>query len=104
MLNKRDLEGYLEINHKESPGITPELAAKIGRGTIPVGAGQTLKAATYKCPYCEWLIVRNPARERPRNYDPKTDRYICDNCSLRRKLGDELKPMSQVIDEFMSKA
>jgi hypothetical protein len=104
MFSKRELEGYLEIDHRESPGITPELAAKIGCGTIPVGAGQTLKAATYNCPYCEALIVRNPERERERAYCRKLDRYICDGCDLKRKLGVELKPMKQVIDEFIDAA
>lgn len=99
MLSKRDLEGYLEIDHRESPGITPELAAKVGRGTIPVGAGKRLQAAVTLCPYCERGVIRNPERERDRAYDSKTDRYICDDCDLVRKLGGELKPMKQVIDE-----
>ena len=104
MFSKRELEGYLEIDHRESPGITPALAAKVGRGTIPVPAGQVFKAATMNCVYCERLIIRNPGRERPRNFDPKTDRFMCDDCSLVRKLGGELKPMKQVIDEFQEAA
>src|SRR5205823_4513732 len=104
LLSKRDLEGYIEINHKDSPGISPELAAQVGRGTIPVAAGQVFQAAATTCPYCERLVIRNPLRERERAYDAKTDRYICDDCALVRKLGGELKPMKQVIDEFMDKA
>lgn len=101
MLSKRELEGYLEIDHRESPGISRELAAQVGHGTIPVEAGKRLQLATYMCPYCEAQIIRNPMRERDRAYCRKLDRYICDNCDLQRKLGVELKPMKQKIDEFV---
>lgn len=104
MFSKRDLEGYLEIDHRESPGISQDLAVQVGRGTIPVQAGKRFQAAATICPYCETIVVRNPSRERARAYDPKTDRYICDNCDLIRKLGGQLKPMKQIIDEFVDAA
>ena len=104
MFTKRELEGYLEIDHRESPGITPALAAKVGQGTIPVEAGKRFQAVTFTCPYCERLIVCNPARERARNWNTKTDRYICDDCAQAIHLGVELKPMKQVIDEFADAA
>lgn len=104
MFSKRELEGYLEIDHRESPGISRELAAQVGHGTIPVEAGKRLQAATYNCPYCEALVVRNPSRERERAYCRKLDRYICDDCDLKRKLGVELKPMKQIIDELQNAA
>lgn len=100
MFSKRELEGYLEIDHRESPGITLELAAKIGRGTIPVAAGKKFQAATMHCPYCERMIIRNPSRERARNFDPKTDRYMCDDCALVRQMGGELISMKQKIQEL----
>lgn len=104
MFSKRGLEGYLEIDHRDSPGITPEEAARAGRGTVPVAAGSRLQLAVTICPYCETTIVRNPNRERPRAYDPKTDRYICDRCDFLRKLNGELKPMKQIIDEWADAA
>lgn len=103
-LAKRDLEGYLEIDHRESPGISRELAAKLGQGTIPVEAGKRFQVAVTLCPYCERQIFRNPKRERDRAYCSKIDRYICDDCDLVRKLGGELKPMKQIIDEVHNAA
>lgn len=102
MFSKRELEGYLEIDHRESPGISQELAAKVGHGTIPVEAGKKFQAAITLCPYCERQVIRNPARERDRAYCPKVNRYICDDCDLVRKLGGELKPMAKIIDEFQN--
>ena len=104
LLSKRNLEGYLEIDHKNSPGVTSAQAAQVGRGTIPVPAGTRLQLAVTICPYCETQIIRNPSRTRERAYDRKTDRYICDGCALLRKLNGELKPMKQIIDEWANAA
>lgn len=102
MAGIRDREGYLEIDHRESPGISRELAAKVGRGTIPVEAGKRLQAATLHCVFCESMLIRNPDRERPRAYCPKYDAYMCDRCDLLRKNGHDLKPAKQVLDEVMT--
>jgi hypothetical protein len=103
MFSKRELEGYLEIDHRESPGITPELAAKVGRGTIPVLAGTIFKAATYNCSHCEALVVINPKRTRTRGYCPKCDRYVCDLCEAELVRTGVCRPFKQVLDEFIDK-
>ena len=104
MIGKRVFEGYLCIDHRESPGFTPA-EAKAGRLSreYPLGKGKLFEAGASKCPYCERLIIRNPFRERERAYCRKLDRYICDDCDLRRKMGGELKPMQQIIDEHLAK-
>jgi hypothetical protein len=104
VFSKRELEGYLEIDHRESPGITPELAAKVGHGTVPVGPGQIFKAATYNCSHCEALVVINPDRTRVRGYCPKCDRYVCDLCEAERVRTGMCRPFKQVIDEFIDNA
>jgi hypothetical protein len=103
MFSKRELEGYLEIDHRESPGITPELAAKIGRGTVPVPAGTVFKAATYNCSHCEALVIINPKRTRTRGYCAKCDHYVCDLCETERVRTGVCRPFKQVIDEFIDK-
>jgi hypothetical protein len=104
MFSKRDLEGYLEIDHRDSPGISSEIAVRVKRGTLPVPGGTRLQLAVTICPYCDAQIIRNPSRVRERAYDSKTDRYICDGCDLLRKLNGELKPMKQIIDEWANAA
>lgn len=104
MFSKRELEGYLEIDHRESPGITPELAAKVGRGTIPVPAGQIFKAATFNCSHCETLVVINPKRIRARGYCPKCDHDVCDFCEGERIRTGVCRPMKQIIEEFQEAA
>ena len=91
---QRELEGYVRIDHRESPGLDTPIAAK----------GQFFEAPTYTCPYCQTIVIINPKRTRDREYDSKLSRHICDACGAKRKLGIDLKPMTQVIDELMTAA
>lgn len=89
--SKRELEGYLRIDHRESPGLNHPL---LGKGTL-------FEAKTYTCPYCQRQIIVNPLRTRDREYCRKLDRYMCDVCGGKRKLGITLKPFKQVIEEYL---
>lgn len=104
MFSKRELEGYLEIDHRDSPGITPEQARLAGRGTIPVGSGKKFQAPVANCSHCEAIVVMNPLRTRDRAYCGKCDRYICDLCEAERVRTGVCRPMKQVIDEFVDRA
>lgn len=101
MFSKRELEGYLLIDHRESPGITPEEAAKAGRGTVPVGRGMKFEAPTVNCSHCRRLVVLNPLRTRDRAYCPKCDHYLCDSCEAARAQTGECYTFAQRIDDFM---
>jgi hypothetical protein len=108
LFSKRSLEGYLEIDHRESPGLTPEQARAASRFAcvpmLPVGAGQILKTSTINCSHCERLVVKNPARVRERGYCPKCDSYVCDWCEAERVRTGVCRPFKQVIDEFIDAA
>lgn len=105
MHSRRELEGYLLIDHRDSPGITPEQAAKAGKATVSVGAGKRLEAPTYNCSHCTALVIIEPTRTRARAYCPKCDRHICDKCEIIRVAsGGACKPFKQVIDELLAKA
>lgn len=104
MFRKTELEGYLELDHRESPGFTPEQckAARFGH-TMPVGS-KRFQLKTYTCCGCQRQIIVNPERERARNYCRKCDRYMCDDCSLSFKLTGEHKSFKQIIDEYLEDA
>lgn len=108
LFSKRSLEGYLAIDHRDSPGITPEQARAASLATnlpvLPVGAGQLLQAATINCHCCEALVVLNPGRTRDRGYCPKHDAYSCDLCEAERVRTGVCKPFKQVLDEFIDAA
>jgi hypothetical protein len=83
---KRDLEGYLEVDHRDSPGISAEQAASVGSKLIVPG-GTVFKSATSMCSKCQVQIILNPDRSRSRGYCRACDHDICDRCSLLLKLG-----------------
>lgn len=102
--NKRELEGYLRIDHRDSPGLTPEEASAVGRSGIApfVAAGKMFEGATYTCSHCTRTVVINPDRVRPRAYCPKCDHHICDWCEGQRVAsGGACKPFTQIIDEVV---
>lgn len=103
MFSKRELEGYLEIDHRESPGITHEQALLAGKGTMPIGKGIRFQAPVVNCSHCERQVVMNPLRTRDRAYCPKCDRYLCDQCEAERVRTGVCLTFKQVIEEFLNK-
>jgi hypothetical protein len=101
MFSRREREGELIIDHRDSPGISHEEAARVGRGIIPVPGGTRFHSATYNCSHCEALVVLNPKRTRPRHYCAKCDSDICDLCEAERVRTGKCRPFKQVIDEFI---
>lgn len=104
MFSQRELEGYLLVDHSESPGITPEEAHKAGKGTIPVGAGKKLEVPTANCGHCSRLVILNPLRTRDRETCRKCMRYICDECTLKLKTTGVCYPFAKRIDDLYESA
>lgn len=102
--NKRDLEGYIKIDHSESPGLAGADAFAAGRGKLNglVGPGKVFEGSTYSCSHCARVVIINPDRTRARGYCPKCDRHVCDWCEEERVSTGVCRPMTQVIDEFMN--
>lgn len=53
---------------------------------LPIPKGTLFEAATYTCPRCQALVIRNPDRDRARGYCRKCDHDVCDKCALQLKL------------------
>jgi|SRR5882724_278217 len=86
MFSKRELEGYVLIDHRNSPGVSHEQAQ---RGLVAVPGGTMLESPTFLCSRCQKTIILNPDRSRSRGYCRKCDHDICDGCSLMLKLNHE---------------
>lgn len=100
MLRKVDREGYVEIDHRESPGISHEEAARVG-SRLAVGKGQRFQAATWKCCGCERQIILLKEQARHENYCSQCDSYMCDECLLRRKVTGIHIPFWKRAEDFM---
>lgn len=88
MAGKRDKEGYLLIDHRNSPGVPADVARKFGFDPHFMGEGKTLEAPTLTCCHCKGAVVLNPERIRKREYCQKCDDYMCDACYALTQLPD----------------
>lgn len=100
MFSKRELEGYLMIDHRESPGFTPQEAQAGGLAGLPVGRGTLTQRPTINCSHCSALVILEPLRTRDRGYCPKCDKYVCDLCEAERVSTGVCRPFQKVIDDF----
>lgn len=93
MKTKRAQEGYLLIDHRNSPGVRTLKC-------VAAGPGEILEAPTITCSHCQAIMIVNPGRTRERGYCAKCDHYICDTCALRR----ECIPFAKITDLTLSRA
>jgi hypothetical protein len=89
IFSKRSNEGYLCIDHRESPGFTEEASR---RSVLPfTGAGKMFQAATNTCSHCDRVVIKNPDRTRERGHCSKCDSFICDPCHAEFYLTTECR-------------
>ena len=98
MNSKRSHEGYLYVDHRNSPGLPENVAIRVGYDPKLVREGQVYEAPTLGCAHCGAHVVMNPWRKRDRGWCSSCDRYICDACDLARKLGWEHHSIEQLAD------
>jgi hypothetical protein len=107
IFSRRSNEGYVCIDHTESPGFDGKTAALGARLSLQkfIGGGQKFEAATNTCSHCEKVVVQNPNRTRPRGHCSQCDRFICDPCSADFYLTSECrcweKRASSYFDQIM---
>jgi hypothetical protein len=89
--------GYLVIDHRDSPGLTPEDVAHVP-GALVAPGGEVLERDVLQCAHCQRSVVLHPLRTRPRSYCAKCDHYICDDPICNR----ECRPFAHVLDRAAS--
>lgn len=84
--------GYLIVDHRNSPGISKEEAAAAGVVSAP--GGTLLEMDTWTCAHCGAIVLKNPDRLRPREVCRKCMKVVCDNhvlwCEPFEKISDAL--------------
>ena len=96
----KDGGGYLSIDHRNSPGLTPADVAHVP-GAIAVGKGEHFETDVYQCTHCQRTIVLRAEAHKmaSRGYCPKCDHYICNGCERMRVVsGGACVPFAQVLD------
>jgi len=96
MSSLKRFEGYLLIDHSNSPGLTEAQTHAMG---LPPGAGQGLfESATITCSHCQVIVIKNPERNRERAYCSKCGRYLCDACGALYGLTKECRNIFKQLD------
>jgi hypothetical protein len=102
MSTKRKHEGYLMLDHSNSPGLPDEIVANMG---LPLTAGRAMfEAPTYTCNHCCRVVFMNPLRTRDREYCIKCNHYVCDNCGAIKAATGECRTVNQIIEEAQEAA
>lgn len=97
-------EGYLEIDHRASPGIPRHIALQLGLNPDEVGEGKRLEAATLSCKHCGGAWIKNPDRTRERGYCKVCDHYVCDDCKGAMSLPNYVHQTKEDIVEAVTRA
>ncbi len=75
--------GYLIIDHRNSPGIPDDLIPQVAAlGGVPVPGGQVGEVDTWTCAHCNAIVLKRPERTRPREVCRKCMKVVCDNHNL----------------------
>jgi hypothetical protein len=89
--------GYLYIDHRDSPGLTPSDVAHVP-GALVTPGGMVGEADTKQCSHCQRGVLLNPGRVRARAICHKCYAYICDGCEAMRVATGVCIPFKQVMD------
>jgi hypothetical protein len=95
--------GYLQIDHRNSPGLTPEDVAHVP-GAQAVGPGQNFETDVHQCSHCERGVLSHPLRKRPRAVCPKCYHFVCDLCKGIFDKTGECRPVRARLDKLQEKA
>lgn len=86
MASLRANEGYILVDHRNSPGIPKELedfwiaSGKLQPGEVVQG-GTMHESGLQTCSHCQRVLIMNPLRQRDRATCLKCYHYICDWCA-----------------------
>jgi hypothetical protein len=84
IFSKKTHDGELFVDHRFSPGLSPEAAMKMGYYPNQVREGAQFRCATIGCLHCGTPVVLNHDRKRERAWCSICDVYICDCCDFIR--------------------
>lgn len=100
MTSKRAHEGYLCLDHRESPGVSDALGVPAG---LPLGAGRGLyECPTVTCQHCDAVVLINPKRNRERAWCKYCDHYLCDACGVTLQHSGECRNAHRRITEYLA--
>ncbi len=102
MITQKSKESYLFVDHRASPGLSPEMARRMGYPAGSVSEGKLLEIATLRCCHCRTHNIKNPDRIRPRETCFKCNHYVCDFCYIEMQHPDYVhNPFDKFVDDLI---
>lgn len=100
---KRSQEGYILIDHRNSPGISTDFVSRHNLDAPAVGPGQVFESAMKMCHACGTQMILNPNRSRQREWCMQHDAYLCDRCALTRRLTGSCIPLWKRLESIFKR-
>jgi hypothetical protein len=98
MKSIRSLAGELLIDHRNSPGIAPEILVA---NNLPASAGKGIfETAVYSCGHCQAMVPEDPKMYLCRG----CTHILCDRCAKQKALTGLCRPFAQWADEVLTAA
>lgn len=97
----RNHEGYILLDHRNSPGVPDEISVNVG---LPAGAGRgVFEAPTFTCNHCQSVGVINPKRTNGvAFYCRGCEHLICESCGEEKARTGICRTFEQRVDEFLT--
>jgi hypothetical protein len=95
--------GYLVIDHRDSPGLSPADVAGVP-GAIAAPGGVLTEHDVAMCSHCQKGVLLHPGRVRARAVCPKCHHFICDRCESIRVASGVCRPFEAVLDDAAERA
>lgn len=90
--------GVLHVDHRASPGLSPEDAIEAGYDPDHVAEGKELELHTITCKHCGGAFIRNPDRARERGRCHRCHWYLCDGCAAVYRATGQCTPWNAQAD------
>jgi hypothetical protein len=98
-----DLEGYLLMDHRDSPGVPDEMVKLAG---LPEGAGRGLfECPIYTCGHCQKgvpVVVGAFGTREKRYVCSKCRHVLCLDCARAKALTDVCDPFESKIERMLA--
>lgn len=102
-MNRKNLEGYLCIDHRNSPGVPEEITHAQGLPAEAGSADTIFETAVATCGHCEAQVYLNSNRTRERYFCSSCNHYICDSCKADQVSGKACYPFKAMVGDLLEK-
>jgi hypothetical protein len=88
LLTKKSREGYIFLDHRNSPGLPEDIALEAGFDPALCVSGQQMEVASLTCAHCGRVTPKSVYKGREYAECIKCDHYVCNVCAVEASKPD----------------